>query len=299
MNFRCFATEQEALVTSSERAYHASVDAALAVIRSRKPLRFITLAGPTCSGKTTTAKLIIDKLREEKHRVVVISIDDFYWDRDTLYRMARESGEPLDLDSVKTIDLSRLAAVVEDLAARRNTCLPRFDFAEGRQVEQIPFAPQQNDIYLLEGIQALYPEVVALLDPSVTLRLYISVAQPLVTPFCQLSPREQRLFRRLLRDSKFRGTDAEATLTRWEGVVANEINNMEPHASSCELSIDSALPYELAVMRDELIALLGEVKEESPHFATAKSYCELLSRFPVISASLVPKDSVLREFIGT
>lgn len=300
MNFLSFATEKEkeAFVMVSETAYHASVDAAIEVIRSRKALRFIALAGPTCSGKTTTANLIIDKLKREKHRVIVISIDDFFFDREYLHDMAKASGEPLDLDSVKTIDLKQLASVVEDLAAGRRTLLPHFDFTEGRQTYVTEFLPQADDIYLFEGIQAIYPEVVSLFEPSTMLRLYISIEQTLVTPFCELLPREQRLLRRLLRDSKFRGTDAEATLTHWSGVVANEIKNMEPYVSACELHIDSSMPYELAVMKAELLPLLRTVKKESPHFPMAERFCRLLSEFPDISSALVPKDSVLREFIG-
>lgn len=302
MNFRSFTfateKEKEAFVIASEKAYHASVDAAIEVIRSRGDLRFIALAGPTCSGKTTTAKLIIDKLCEEKRRVVVISIDDFFFDREYLHDMAKTSGEPLDLDSVKTIDLKQLAVVVADLEAGKATLLPHFDFTEGRQTYVTEFLPQADDIYLFEGIQAIYPEVVSLFEPSTMLRLYISIEQTLVTPFCELSPREQRLLRRLLRDSQFRGTDAETTLTHWSGVVANETKNIDPYVSSCELHIDSSLPYELAVMKDELISLLRSVRDESPHSLTAREYCRLLSNFSVISSSMVPQDSVLREFIG-
>lgn len=287
-----------ALLHASEAAYRASVDAAITAIRARPSLRFLALSGPTCSGKTTTASRMMHDLGKDGHRVALISIDDFFYDREILHRMARESGKPLDLDSVKTIDLPRLSTVVDDLLACRPTSLPRFDFSEGRRVAEEPFLPTEKDLYLFEGIQALYPEVVALFEPSRLLRLFIEVEMPTPTPHGSLSPRECRLLRRLLRDSKFRGTDAATTFAHWEQVVENERKNIEPYRHTAEVHIDSSLPYEMAVMKEPLLAVLSAVPKTDPAKEKAEEYMALLSTFPTVDASYVPKDSVLREFIG-
>lgn len=302
MSFYSFSFTDEAakkaFVLDCEAYYHRQIEGAADLAEAKPNLRFLLLAGPTCSGKTTTAKLLIRKLETIGHRVVIVSIDDFFRDRESLLADAEREGRPVDLDSVKALDLDALKHFVLSLQTDTNTLMPRFDFAEGRVVEHFPIDPAPEDIYLFEGIQAVYPEVVALFPPEATLRLYISIATSLDTPFGSFTSRERRLLRRLLRDSKFRGTDAEKTFSHWDGVAENERRNIEPYADSCDMTIDSSLPYAVGVLRDPLIALLTQVPASSKHAAQAKVLAELLSRFPSVSDAYVPEDSVLREFIG-
>ena len=296
----CFAdeTEKKAFAALCEAEYRTRLDEIAAIVASRKGLRFLTLAGPTCSGKTTTADILIDRLEDKGRRVTVISIDDFFYDRDFLRTRAEKAGEPFDMDSVKAIDLDALCTAVSDLIAGRPTVLPRFDFSTGQRKIGDTITPHPEDIYLFEGIQAVYPEVTALFPREALLSLYISVEDTVETPGGTWLPREIRLLRRLLRDSKFRETDAETTFAHWGGVTRNELRSIEPFRDGCDYRIDSSMPYELCVLRDPLLALLHTVWEGSDYAITARLLQEKLNRLPAISEEYVPTDSVLREFIG-
>ncbi len=291
-------TEKKAFATRCEAEFRARLQEIAAIAAAREDLRFITLAGPTCSGKTTTAGILIDKLESIGRRVVVISLDDFFYDRAYLLAEAKRSGVPFDMDSVKAIDLDALRAFVADLFDGKTSVLPRFDFREGKRTVGNTVVPHPEDVYLFEGIQAVYPEVTALFPRQAVLSLYISVEEVIVTPAGRWLPREIRLLRRLLRDSKFRNTDAETTFEHWGGVARNELRNIEPYKDACDLHIDSTMPYELCVWKEPLMALLATVDEGDDHAITARLLSEKLSRLPTFDETYVPADSVLREFIG-
>lgn len=292
-------TEKKAFVALCEAEFRTRLHKIASAAADRKDLHFITLAGPTCSGKTTTAGILIEKLESIGRRVVVISIDDFFYDRAHLFAEAQRSGIPFDMDSVRAIDLDALRAFVSDLLAGKPSVLPRFDFHEGKRKVGDTVIPHPEDIYLFEGIQAVYPEVTALFPRHAVLSLYISVEETVVTPDGRWLPREIRLLRRLLRDSKFRNTDAETTFSHWGSVVRNEIANIEPYKNACDHRIDSAMPYELCVMKEPLTALLASVSEGHDHAVAARLLFEKLSRLPTFDETYVPADSVLREFIGS
>ena len=291
-------TEKKAFAALCEAEFRARLQEIAAIAAAREGLRFITLAGPTCSGKTTTAGILIDKLESIGRRVVVVSLDDFFYDRAYLLAEAKRSGVPFDMDSVKAIDLDALRAFVADLFDGKTSVLPRFDFQEGKRMVGDTVVPHPEDVYLFEGIQAVYPEVTALFPREAVLSLYISVEETIVTPDGLWLPREIRLLRRLLRDSKFRSTDAETTFEHWGGVARNELRNIEPYKDACDHRIDSAMPYELCVLKEPLMALLATVSEGDDHAVTARLLSEKLSRLPTFDEAYVPADSVLREFIG-
>ena len=291
-------TEKKDFVSRCEADFRRRLNEIAAITARRDGLRFLTLAGPTCSGKTTTADILIARLEEQGRRVTVISLDDFFYDRDHLQAEAEKRGEPFDMDSVKAIDLDTLRAAVSAITAGKTTVLPRFDFTEGRRVIGGTMVPHPEDVYLFEGIQAVYPEVTSLFPCEAMLSLYISVEETVETPYGTWFPREIRLLRRLLRDSQFRGSDAETTFAHWGGVTRNELHNIEPYRAGCDHHINSCLPYELCVWRTPLLSLLSTVREDSDYALTARLLSEKLSRLPAISEAYVPADSVLREFLG-
>jgi len=292
-------SEKKAFVAQCEAAFRSRLHEIASIAAARRDLRFITLAGPTCSGKTTTAGILIEGLESVGRRVVVISIDDFFYDRAHLKAEAQRSGIPFDMDSVRAIDLTALRAFVSDLLAGKPSVLPRFDFHEGKRTIGDTVVPHPEDVYLFEGIQAVYPEVTALFPRETMLSIYISVEETVVTPHGSWLPREIRLLRRLLRDSKFRSTDAETTFSHWGSVVRNELVSIEPYRDTCDERINSALPYELCVLKEPLMALLATVGEGDDHAVTARLLFEKLSRLPSFDEAYVPADSVLREFIGS
>ncbi len=291
--------ERNAFVALCEAEFRTRLDETAEIVASQRQLRFLTLSGPTCSGKTTTARILIDKLESIGHRVTVISLDDFFRDRAQLLIEAKQNGVPVDLDSVKALDLNTLRTFVSDIGNGKPTILPHFDFTEGKRTAGFSLIPHPEDIYLFEGIQAVYPEVTGLFPREAMFSLYISVEDSIATPFGSWLPREIRLLRRLLRDSKFRNTAAAATLSHWGGVTRNELLHIEPYKDGCHHTINSTMPYEIYVLRDPLIALLATVNEGDDHALAARLLREKLLALPAFPEEVVPADSVLREFIGS
>ncbi len=291
-------TAAQSFVNACEERFTASLEKAAEAALGRTSLRFIALAGPTCSGKTTTAGLLIRRLKEAGRQVKIVSIDDFFLDRAHLVAEAERSGEPIDLDSVKAIDLEELREFVDGIEELSPLRMPSFDFATGKRGGYTELIPSEQDIFLFEGIQAVYPEVVALFEPAHLLRIYISVENGIETPFGSWQPRQLRLMRRIVRDSRIRNTDAETTMAHWGGVTENELRNIEPYRSDCDILLDSGMGYEPSVLKTPLLAELGRIGKDAPCRVQAEEMAEQLRLLPVIGEDLVPPDSVLREFIG-
>ena len=263
-------------------------------------LRLIRLAGPTCSGKTTVANLLIRRFEEHGKRLHLISIDDFYYDKEVLHANAEnhESGE-VDYDSVKTIDLAALADFIEEIFTEEKSHCPTFDFKVGRRVGYRTVESGAKDVFLFEGIQAVYPEVTALLDTSGhrSAGLYIAPFTAVEAGGARFEPNELRLLRRLVRDSNFRGTDPAFTLGLWAGVRRNEEENIFPHASACDMRIDSSMAYELGVLKPYLERILPTVPKENPHRAAAEAILERLATVESIDSAWIRPDSLYREFV--
>ena len=277
-----------------ESRYYGLVRACADRICNTRGLQYVALCGPTCSGKTTTASILINELEKRGYVAEVISIDDFFRDRDEIFAEAEARGDKPDLDSVKAIDLDALRHFMETLEAGNDSYLPGYDFVSGKRSEGRVVTFRDNAIYIFEGIQAFYPEVVSVFKPEELIKIFISVEDPIETDGGVLSAREVRLMRRMLRDSRKRGTDAPATLNQWEKVVQNELLHIDPHSHIADMTVNSAMPYEVGVMREDMLRLLATLPD-----------CEIKTRAEriyndaeVIDRSLVPENSVIREFIG-
>lgn len=284
------------LIYENETAYQNSLKAALEFLLSSHK-KVITLAGPSCSGKTTTANYIVDGLEKNGKHIKVLSIDDFFRSRKN-ERLA--VGETEDLDSVNAIDLDYLAECIARLASGQTALLPTFDFNRGIRSALTPYTPGEDDIYLFEGIQAVYKEVTELLDPLGKSSVFINVESAIVAPKCEFSKFEIRLIRRLLRDRLFRSSPCEFTLFQWSSVRENEDRSILPRADETDFRINSLIPYEMFLYAKRLPSLLDETDSSSPHYAAAVEIKEkLLTLLPnPLDEELIPENSLLREFIG-
>ncbi len=290
--------EKKEFVCECEKRFRDSLDKAAERVASHRELKFVALSGPTCSGKTTTAGILVDKLTRAGRNVRVVSIDDFFLDRPILEKEAKEKGEPVDLDSVKAIDLEYLKNFVDGIERLEPQKQPLFDFTTASRSGYIDIVPTENDVYVFEGIQAVYPEVTALFEKEHLLSIYISVENGITSLCGSWLPREIRLARRIVRDSRIRNTDAETTFCHWSGVATNEIKCIEPYKDGCDIILDSGMPYEVCVLKKPLLSELYRVGENSKHYLKAKMLIEKIVDFPDIDEEYVPSDSVLREFIG-
>ena len=285
-------------INNAENKFRNRIEEVANHILSHGNVRFLTLSGPSCSGKTTTAAILRERITGAGRNVTIISIDDFYRDRDDIIADCKARDIPLDMDSITSIDLDELSRFVTSIRAGKRALLPRFDFVTGKRIGYKMLWPDSGAVYLLEGIQAVYPEVTALFGHEEVLRLYISIETGIENESGVWSPREIRLMRRLLRDSIYRGADASDTFAHWGGVVRNELQNIEPYKDICDEKIDSGMEYELNVMRDPIIELLSEVGDGDDHAVLAVLLKEKLSMIDSIPKNLVPQDSMLREFVG-
>ena len=260
--------------------------------------RILTLAGPSCSGKTTTAEMLKQEFAAIGKHLHTISIDDFYYDRDVLIARSRARGGEIDYDSPETVDVPRFAAVVREITSEPVACVPRFSFREGRRTGMRQIACTPSDAFLFEGIQAVYPELTRYLAGSPYEALFISVESAIEVGGTVFEPREVRFLRRLVRDYKFRATDAENTYTIWQSVLDNENGHIYPNIVPDVTRIDSALAYEVQVIKPFVLEVLDTLPPDSRFAADAAALRAKLAPIAPIPADLVPKNSVFREFIG-
>lgn len=261
-------------------------------------LRFLGLTGPTCSGKTTAARKMTECLEEYGHRVHVISIDDFYFDKEHLHALAQENPDvEIDYDSEATIDIDLLREKAESLLACKETQLPRFDFKTGSRVDGVLIRPEPSDVFLFEGIQILYPRVREILNRGVYKCIYIYPASAIEQGGEVFDPDEIRLMRRLVRDSRYRGAKADFTFYLWQSVRANEDSNIFPYAHTCDYQINSTMPYEIGMLKPYLEELLDGFSEEDRFFAQAQEVLRQIRDIPPVCASFIRENSLYKEFI--
>ena len=274
------------------------MDAVAREVAKIEDLRFLGLTGPTCSGKTTAARKLTECLEEYGHRVHVISIDDFYFDKDHLHALAEENpkGE-IDYDSEATIDIALLREKVESLLSCKETQLPRFDFQTGYRVDGEKVLPEKNDVFLFEGIQILYPRVREILNRGVYKCIYIYPASAIEQGGELFDPNEIRLMRRLVRDSRYRNAKADFTFYLWQSVRANEDSNIFPYVHTCDYRINSTMPYEIGMLKPYLEELLDGFSEQDPFFSQAKAVLHQLRNIPPVCASFIRENSLYKEFI--
>lgn len=266
--------------------------------REGNDIRIVLLSGPSCSGKTTAAKMLADRLDDHGRRVVTVSIDDFYYDREHLDKLsARKGVDGIDYDSVDTIDLPCLESFVAELLSKGSAQCPVFDFKTGNRNGSREISSDENTVFVFEGIQAIYPEITRLLAPFGTVSVYIAPQTPIAVGESVFDPNEIREMRRIVRDYNFRGASAEFTMTLWKSVRRNEDANIFPYVDDCTYRIDSTHGYEIGVLKPYLERILSELCEDSAHYERARAVLEKISSVTPIDASLIEEGSLYKEFV--
>lgn len=262
-------------------------------------VRVICIAGPSSSGKTTFIKRLTVQLQVNGVTPVAISLDDYYLDREKTKRDAR--GE-YDYEAPEALDLGLLRDHLGRIFAGEAVATARYDFATGRSLPSggPTIALRGSDMLMLEGIHGLNPLLLAsVLDRAQVFRVFIQPATGL--PFDRLTRvnvSDLRLLRRVVRDRRHRGTNAAANIQRWPSVRAGERAHIFPWLGEADAVFDSALVYELSVLKVFADRYLLEVPQDHPSFVTAHRLRLMLDRFITIYPDHVPPTSILREFIG-
>lgn len=292
-----FASDIEArqFVMTCEKDFEDRFDTVLDKIANISDLKILTLSGPTCSGKTTAANKIISELAERGRRVNVISIDDFYLDKKILHSMSE--GEEIDYDSPATIDLPLLSEFVNAIEDGKALSCPIFDFHSGSRTGYRKISCAPDDIFIFEGIQAIYPEVTSLFEGHGYYSAYIAPHSAIELDGVLISPNELRFLRRLVRDSNFRSTDAEFTFKIWESVRNNEDKNIFPYIDKILFHIDSSFSYEIGILKPYLEKILGGLSEDSEYRERADTILNVVKEVQNIPKDYLPSESLYREFV--
>jgi uridine kinase len=263
----------------------------------RARIKFILIAGPSSSGKTTFAKRLSVQLRVNGLSPVAISVDNYFVNRDKTPR--DEKGE-FDFEHIEAIDLELFNQHLADLVAGQKISLPRFNFEQG--IKEFPgdFLQLKGDqVVILEGIHCLNPRLTAAIPVENKFKIFISALTQLgLDSHNRVATTDNRLVRRLVRDNQFRGHSALTTMKMWASVRRGEKIWIFPYQEEADIAFNSALDYELAVLKPYAEPLLAEVKPYDPQYAEARRLQDFLGSFLAIQHDLVPPTSLLREFIG-
>ncbi len=283
----------KSFVELCEEEFERKLDFALESVLDSGKTRIITLSGPTCSGKTTTANKLTREIEERGHFARVISIDDFYKDN------LRYQENP-DLESAAALDLEYFEEFTSAILSGKTAMKPVYDLGKGVRIKSEEFVPSENDIYIFEGIQAVYPEVTRHLEGHAYKSLFICVEEDVSINGVLFDKNEIRLMRRLVRDMLFRSTDFELTVKLWDSVRKNEEKNIFPNAENAHCRINSFLPYELFIIGKYFLPAAEMIKDRIEHIPTLLSIKKKLETVTneFVTEDMIPKNSMFREFIG-
>jgi uridine kinase len=269
-------------------------DVAKDIIEKNK--KIILLAGPSSSGKTTTSRKLALYLASHGVNAKAISLDDFYLDNDKKPIMA--DGK-VDYESIDAIDINFFSDCLNRLLAGEAVQLPIYDFTIGTHTLDNPITLEENEVVVVEGLHAINPKLISLLDQSVIYKVYISPLTPLgIDRHNYVSTTDNRLLRRMIRDFRTRGCNAEKTILTWGDVRSGEEQYIFPHTDTVDQVINTAYIYEMGVLKVFCEPLLMNIPMDSEAYDEARRLLGALNVFYPISSELIPHDNVLREFIG-
>lgn len=293
------ADEMRKYVLDCEANFEHQLDLAWKSVAEDDEISYITLSGPTCAGKTTTAKKLISELGSLGKNVHMVSFDDFFKAHSRLDTVIDRFGnERLDFDTVNAIDLDSLSDTLEHIFIHRDVEIPIYDFEKGRPNGKRPIDLSPGDIVIFEGIQAVYPEIVSLFSAHKYRSIYISVNGDTNIGGRIFSGRQIRFLRRIVRDFKFRGAEPDFTYDIWPSVCDNEDKNMIPYCHRSDILLNSIMPYEAGIIKDELLHVLSLVDKNGKYIDHALKIAECFKDIVPIPPEMLPENSLYHEFLG-
>ena len=266
-------------------------------IAQRKGVKLILLAGPSSSGKTTTCKRLSIQLIANGLRPLQISLDDYFVDREL---SPRDENGDYDFESIHALNLKLINEQFNALFNGEEVELPRYDFPTGKSVKSgNKLKMEDNNVLVVEGIHALNPELTAQIPEELKYRVYVSALTTILLDDHNYIPTtDNRLLRRIIRDYKYRGVDARETIRRWPSVRAGENKWIFPFQENADVMFNSAMLFELAVIKQQAEPLLEQVPENCPEYSEAYRLLKFLRYIKPIPNTDIPPTSLLREFLG-
>ena len=286
----------KALVSEAEERYIKFTSDIAEKIAENEQIRIVLLAGPSGSGKTTTANLLADEIRKRGLESIVVSLDDYYRSPSEPDYPKLPNGE-CDFEAVEALNLSDIEETLTAIADGKDFSVPKYDFKQGKRTGIKKHPKISHGCVIIEGLHALNPKISFHLPREKVLRVFISVSTNVYNGFERaLSGRKIRFVRRMVRDSIYRGADAERTLDMWENVLFGEDKYLYPYRKYADVDFNTFHAFELSVMKKYVINLISDELAERDEYAG--EVLEALKKIEPIDESLVPQSSLIREFIS-
>lgn len=268
-------------------------------ITSNGNVKLVLCAGPSSSGKTTFSKRLSLQLKVNGFTPYPISLDDYFVERDKT--PLDNDGKP-DFESIKALDRELFSKNMNDLFNGKTVELPKFNFKSGKREYKGEFIkPTDKTVLVVEGIHGLNPALIKTFDPALIYKIYVSaLTQTSLDEDNRIPTTDVRIIRRMIRDYNFRGHSALLTLQMWQNVRMGEERNIFPYQEEADVMFNSALPYELAVLKNFAMPLLLQVDNSTPEYSQARRLIRFLDYFlSIVDFDVIPSTSIIREFIGS
>ena len=285
------------MILISEALQEAKISAIAGEIMRRGNIRFVMIAGPSSSGKTTFSQRLCIQLSAHGMKPHYIGTDNYFINRED---MVPGPDGKLDFESLDAVDVKCFNRDMHALLAGETVEMPSFDFVTGKRVmsgEMMKLGP--SDILVIEGLHSLNDALTHELPDIYKFKIYISALTQLnIDEHNRVPTGDGRLIRRIVRDNRTRGNNASSTINMWGSVRKGETENVFPFQESADVIFNSALPYELSVLKTYVQPLLFQVKKEDPGYVEARRLLKFLDYFVALPVTAVPMNSILREFVG-
>jgi len=306
LNHRIERGEFPDIVAESEAYYEDDVAAAADLIGERREeVKIVLISGPSSSGKTTTTTKLGEHLREMGLTLVALNVDNYFFD---LEMHPKDEFGDYDYETPQALDLALINQHLVQLLEGREVRLPLYDFKTGkRTLEHTPMRLREGDIILIDSLHGLYHGMTEDIPDANKFRLYAeTLLQMRGADGHYIRWTDLRLMRRMVRDSIFRAYNPEQTLLHWHYVRSSELRNIIPYANQADYVVNSAMPYEMSIMRPRLIDHFAEWERKYASDPLRQDACTRAARvhgllktvLPVEGDGAIPKRSVMREFIG-
>lgn len=262
----------------------------------KNKIKVVLIAGPSSSGKTTTSIKLCTFLQSFGLNPKVLGMDDYFVDREN---NPKDKDGNYDYECLEAIDIKLFNDQVEKLLSNKEILTPTYNFITGKKEFKNKMKLQNNDILIIEGIHAIDTHILDNIERNKKFKIYISALTELnIDDHNRVSTTDHRLLRRIIRDNRTRGYDVETTIKNWTSVRNGEEKYIFPYQDEADVTLNSALIYEMGVLKTYVEPLLYSVQDTSPYYEEAKRLIRFLQMFFPIPSDAIPQDSVLREFIG-
>jgi uridine kinase len=306
LNERVARGEFAEIVRESDHAYSEDISCAAEMVRERRhEVKVVIIAGPSSSGKTTTTIKLGHLLNRMGLTLVPLTVDHYFYD---LELHPKDEHGDYDYETPQALDLDLINEHLVALIAGQEARIPFYDFKTGHQMrDHTPMQIGPNDVILIDSLHGLYPEMTRNVPPENKFALYIEpLLQMKGSDGRYLRWTDLRLMRRMVRDAAFRSYNPQRTLEHWHYVRASELRNIIPYINTTDFIVNSALPYELPIMKARLADRFAQWARQYAHdplrtdaWERAERVHAMLQSLPLVAdESAIPPDSLLREFIG-